>query len=112
EPIENMSLEERATVLEEWNDKRRKRHLNIVTDDPSRPFSHLTAIPGGGDAEKYSTGSYPGYFDRDQLYYLGNDPKEQINLADNPKYAKQLAAMKVQLRKHLNVLPGGFGDLK
>ena len=112
EPIENMSLVERATVLEEWNDKRRKRHLNIVTDDPSRPFSHLTAIPGGGDAEKYSTGSYPGYFDRDQLYYLGNDPKEQINLADNPKYAKQLAAMKVQLRKHLDVLPGGFGDLK
>ena len=112
EAIENMSLEERTAVLKEWNDNRRRRHLNIVTDDPTKPFSHLTAVPGGGDAEKYSTGSYPAYFDRDQLYNLANDPNEQRNLANDPEYAAQLKAMQRALKAQLATLPGGFGDLK
>ena len=112
EQIENMNLEERTAVLKEWNDARYRRQLNIVTDDPSKPFSHLTAIPGGGDAEKYSTGSYPAYFDRDQLYYLKEDPDEQKNLAYNKIYTHKLAEMKSQLKKQLAVLPGQFGELK
>ncbi|MGB0185254.1 MAG: hypothetical protein ACPF9Q_07445, partial [Opitutales bacterium] len=112
EAIENMSLEERTAVLKEWNDNRRRRHLNIVTDDPTKPFSHLTAIPGGGDAEKYSTGSYPAYFDRDQLYNLANDPNEQHNLANDPEYAAQLKKMQAALNAQLATLPGGFGELK
>ena len=110
--LENMTLEERRTVLNEWNDKRKRRHLNIVTDDPTKPFSHLTAIPGGGDAEKKSTGSYPAYFERDQLYNLANDPNEQRNLANDPEYAAQLKAMQRALKAQLATLPGGFGDLK
>lgn len=112
EEVENMSLEERTRVLEEWNAERRRKHLNIVTEDPSQPFSHLTAVPGGGDAEKRSTGSYPGYFDRDQLYNLANDPREQVNLANQPEYATKLAEMKAVLQKQLETLPGGFGELK
>ena len=112
EAIENMNIEERTAVLKEWNDARYRRQLNIVTDDPSKPFSHLTAIPGGGDAEKYSTGSYPAYFDRDQLYYLKEDPNEQKNLAYNKIYAQKLAEMKNELKKQLAVLPGQFGELK
>ena len=112
EQLENMTLEERTAVLEDWNDKRRRRHLNIVTDDPTQPFSHLTAIPGGGDAEKFSTGSYPAYFDRDQLYNLAQDPNEQRNLAGDPKYAAHLKAMQTALKEQLATLPGGFGDLK
>lgn len=110
--IENMNLEERTAVLKKWNDARYRRRLNIVTDDPSKPFSHLTAIPGGGDAEKYSTGSYPSYFDRDQLYYLKEDPKEQKNLAHKKVYAQKLTEMKNELKKQLAVLPGIFGELK
>lgn len=112
EHLENMTLEERTAVLKDWNDQRKRRHLNIVTDDPTRPFSHLTAIPGGGDAEKYSTGSYPGYFERDQLYNLANDPNEQRNLANDPKYAAHLQAMQTALKEQLETLPGGFGELK
>ena len=112
EHLENMTLEERTAVLKDWNDQRKRRHLNIVTDDPTRPFSHLTAIPYGGDAEKYSTGSYPGYFERDQLYNLANDPNEQRNLANDPKYAAHLQAMQTALKEQLETLPGGFGELK
>lgn len=110
--VENMSAAERKKVLDEWNAERRRKHLNIVTEDASKPFSHLTAIPGGGDAEKRSTGSYPGYFDRDQLYNLNQDPREQNNLAGNPEYAAKLAEMKAEMQKKLATLPGGFGELK
>ena len=112
EHIETMSLEERAAILKDWNDKRRSRHLNVVTEDPTQPFSHLTAIPGGGDAEKRSTGSLPAYFDRDQLYNLAKDPNEQINLAYDPAYAQTFAKMQTALKAQLETLPGGFGELK
>jgi arylsulfatase A-like enzyme len=110
--IETMSLAERSAVLNEWNENRRRRHLNIVTEDPNQPFSHLTAIPGGGDAEKRSTGSYPAYFERDQLYNLAQDPNEQNNLAQNHKYTAQLERMQNALQAQLETLPGGFGELK
>ena len=112
EAIENMNLEERAAVLKEWNDARYRRQLNIVTDDPTQPFSHLTAIPGGGDAEKKSTGSYPAYFERDQLYNLASDPNEQSNLAGDARHASVLAEMQAALITQLETLPGTFGELK
>ncbi|QHI69091.1 sulfatase family protein [Tichowtungia aerotolerans] len=108
--LENMGPEERKALLDEWNAERTRKHLRIVTEDPSQPFSHLTAIPGGGDAERASTGSYPGYFDRDQLYDLSKDPREQNNLAGNPEYAAVLADMKAELEKMVEDLPGTFGE--
>ena len=108
EELANMSLEERKKRLEEWNAQRRRRHLNVVTEDPTAPFSHLTAIPGGGDAEKKSTGTkhYPGYYDTDQLYDVPKDPREQKNLAKNPEYKAKLEEMKAEMRKTLETLPG------
>jgi arylsulfatase A-like enzyme len=108
EHIENMTPEERARVLEEWNAERHRKHLRIVTEDPTKPFSHLTAIPGGGDAERKSTGSYPGYFDRDQLYDLSKDPREQKNLASDPEYKQKLEEMKREMKRILDSLPGDF----
>lgn len=108
--VENMTAEERKAALEKWNAERRRKHLNIVTEDPTKPFSHLTAVPGGGDAEKRSTGSYPGYFDRDQLYDLSKDPREQKNLASNPECADKLAEMKQELETLIQSLPGTFGE--
>ena len=99
---------ERTRILKAWNAERRRKHLRIVTEDPTRPFSHLTPIPGGGDAERESTGAYPGYYDRDQLYNLARDPGEQHNLANDPRYRKKLAEMKAELRKILATLPGDF----
>ncbi|QDV63460.1 sulfatase family protein [Crateriforma conspicua] len=108
--IENMSMEQRKRTLENWNAARRRRHVRIVTEDPSLPFSHLTAIPGGGDAESGSTGSLPGYYDRDQLYNLDDDPGEQNNLAGAPEYAEKLREMKQILNAHVLRLPGTFGE--
>jgi arylsulfatase A-like enzyme len=106
--VENMSAEERQKVLDEWNAERKRKHLRIVTEDATQPFSHLTPIPGGGDAERRSTGSYPGYFDRDQLYNLSSDPKEQKNLANDPAYKEKLEEMQGELRSILDTLPGTF----
>jgi arylsulfatase A-like enzyme len=112
EELQRMSLEERTRVLEEWNAERRRKHLRIVTTDPTQSFSHLTAIPGGGDAERSSTGKYPGYYDADQLYDLENDPKELNNLAKQPEFAAKLVEMKAELKRCLDGLPGKFGELK
>jgi arylsulfatase A-like enzyme len=108
EQIENMSREERQRVLDEYNAGRIKRDLELVTKDPAKPFSHLTAVPGGGHAESRSTGKYPGYYDRDQLYDLSKDPGERKNLAKDVKYQDQLKMMKAELRKYLDDLPGNF----
>jgi arylsulfatase A-like enzyme len=110
EEVENMTSEERQAALAEWNAERRRKHLRIVTEDSTQPFSHLTAIPGGGDAERVSTGAYPGYFDRDQLYDLSRDPREQVNLACHPAYAEKLEEMKTILADHVRDLPGSFGE--
>ncbi|MCM2374753.1 sulfatase-like hydrolase/transferase [Rhodopirellula sp. ICT_H3.1] len=111
EHVETMTLDERAKVLADWNAERRRMHLPIVTEDPSKPFSHLTAIPGGGHAEATSTGAYPGYFDRDQLYDLANDPGELHNLAGDPAHAETLRKLRLELVNYVNDLPGGFAEL-
>lgn len=71
-------------------------------------FGHI----GGNNNELAAIKSQPAYFDRDQLYDLATDPKEQRNLAADPAHAATLAAMKRELQKHLERLPGGFGELK
>ncbi|VGO14512.1 Arylsulfatase [Pontiella desulfatans] len=111
EHIANMSKEERVRVLEEWNANRRRLHIPIVTEDPAKPFSHLTAIPGGGHAEMPSTGTehYPGYYDPDQLYRISRDPHEQVNLANDPEYKDKLEEMMREMKKIQDALPGDFG---
>ena len=111
ESLAKMSLAERKKLLDDWNAERRRRHLAIVTTDPTRPFSHLTPVPGGGDAEHESTGAYPGYYDTYQLYDLSKDPNEQVNLAKNPEYEAKLEEMKKEMKQILDTLPGKFGEL-
>ena len=111
EALEKMSDSERKELLEKWNAERKRRHLKIVTTDPTAGFSHLTAIPGGGDAEHESTGAYPGYYEKYQLYDLSKDPKEQKNLANNPEFAPKLEEMKKDMKQILDTLPGKFADL-
>jgi arylsulfatase A-like enzyme len=111
EVLEKMSDAERKELLEKWNKERKRKHLNIVTTDYKKPFSHLTPIPGGGDAEHESTGAYPGYYDKYQLYDLSKDPGEQKNLANNPEFAPKLEEMKLEMKKILDTLPGKFADL-
>ena len=53
---------------------------------------------------------FPGYFDRDQLYDLDEDPEEQHNLADDPAYADRLEEIRALLREYSADLPHEFGE--
>ena len=112
EHARKMSLTERKAILERSNAKQKELGKKVRCTDPSAPFSHISLIPGGGDAEAASTGKYAGYYDADQLYDLSSDPAEQKNLANDPGHAKILDQMKRELKKYLNQLPGGFAELK
>lgn len=100
--------EQKDSVLNRYNQGREFRSMEIVNRDPTKPFSHLEVIPGGGSAEHGSYGKLPGYFDADQLYNLKDDPGETINLANNPDHQEMLAEMKKELQKYLDQLPGKF----
>lgn len=108
EYADDMTLEDRAVVLEKYNDGRRMRKMLMVNDDPAAPYSHFSTVPGGEAAEHESYGVLPGYFDADQLYDLSKDPTEQVNLASNPEYAAILEELKSDLQAYLDDLPGTF----
>jgi len=108
EYAKNWTAEERAGVLDRYNDGRPFRNMAIVNRDPEKPFSHLEVVPGGGHAENQSYGKKPGYFDPDQLYDLEADPGEMNNLANNPEYREILLELKAELQEYLDDLPGKF----
>lgn len=53
---------------------------------------------------------FPGYFDRDQLYDLREDPYEQKNLAEDPEHAEKLAEMRALMTTLSADLPHAFGE--
>jgi arylsulfatase A len=108
EYAKNWTPEERAEVLDRYNEGRVFRNMVIVNRDPGEPFSHLEVVPGGGHAENHSYGKKPGYFDSDQLYDLATDPGEMKNLVNNPEYEEILLNLKAELQKYLDDLPGKF----
>ncbi|USN99708.1 MAG: sulfatase-like hydrolase/transferase [Phycisphaeraceae bacterium] len=108
----DMSLDERAAILQKTNDRLRERGIEPLTEDPNAPFSHLFLIPGGHDADRAAIGHYPAYYEPDQLYDLTADPDEQHNLANDPAYADRLEAMKRLLAGYVHDLPGGFGEFE
>ena len=84
-------------------------HIQGVARPEGQPaFGHI----GGNNNELAALRTQPAYFDRDQLYYLADDPREQRNLAGDTAHAAKLAEMKRALQRHLYRLPGGFGELK
>ncbi len=110
--VQQMSREDRQQALDAFNADQVKRGRPVYTEDPMSSFSHVLAIPGGGDAEHMSMGKYPGFYAPDQLYDLENDPDEQVNLAGNPEYATKLQELKAAMQQHLSGLPGTFGEWK
>lgn len=76
--------------------------------DSHPPFGH---IAGNGNEAK-AIERHPAYWEADQLYELSTDPDEKDNLAESPRHAERLAAMKLALGSYLTNLPGGFGELK
>ena len=108
EYAKNWTPEERAEVLDRYNEGRAFRNMVIVNRDPKKSFSHLEVVPGGGHAENHSYGKNPGFFDPDQLYDLATDPGEMKNLVNNPEYEEILLNLKAELQNNLDDLPGKF----
>ena len=102
------SLKKRKQMVDSINARRRKRNQVLANPeaDPTKPFSHITLLAGGNNAELTSTGKLPGYYDPDQLYNLKTDPHEMHNLAKDPKYKKILKEMKEEMKKYIK----SFGD--
>ena len=97
-------------MVEEINAKRLKRKQILANPkaDPTLPFSHISLLAGGNNAELSSYGKLPGYFDPDQLYNLKDDPGELHNLAYDSEYQTVLEDMKNVLRKYLSTFKYGF----
>ena len=108
--IENMPLAQRKRVLEKFNAAQKRRGRPVYTEDPMAPFSHVSAIPGGGDAEHKAIKHYPDFYDSDQLYDLSVDPNEQNNLIDSEEHQEKLEELKRVLETHLRQMPGSFGE--
>ncbi len=86
-----------------------RKHMAGVPVPPGNPgFGHIA----GNNNESNALRTQPAYFDRDQLYDLKTDPREQRNLAGDPQHAAVLAELKRELERHLARLPGGFAELK
>jgi len=102
------SLAVRKRKVDSINTRRMKRKqvLTNPEGDPTKPFSHITLLPGGNTAESSSTGKLPGYYDPDQLYNLKTDPGELHNLAYDPKYKDILIDLKNEIKKYVK----SFGD--
>ena len=86
-----------------------------VEDDPQ--YMHMGMAPGGHHMERFQLylDKPPfknHYFDPDQLFDLNRDPRETVNLANNPEYGAKLKQMQKKLKKLLADVPGTFADLK
>jgi hypothetical protein len=99
-------------MLDAYNAKRRSFGGEAINLDPTLPYGHLELYPGGGGAESETFGTKPAFFDAEQLYDLEADPVENVNLVNDPEYARKLAEMRNELRAYLDQLPGTFGELK
>ncbi len=76
---------------------------NVINDLINGKHDVITHLGSEVFAHAYiSQEYYPGYFDADQLYDLKNDPYEQLNLANNPKYSEQFNLLQEELQKYLN----------
>jgi len=100
---------ERQVMLNEYTAMRESFGEHAIATDASLPYGQLELTPGGGGAEHNAYISMPNFTQPDQFYDLKNDPKEEHNLINDPKYAAKIAALKAELKsKYLDKLPGKF----
>jgi arylsulfatase A-like enzyme len=90
----------------------REARFDIAATGETPPLYHIASTRGGRSLEKKFPQRYKAYWDLDQLYDLGRDPKEQSNLANNPEYAPILAKLKAELKAQLADQPGTFAEFK
>ncbi len=85
-----------------------RRIIEKKAPPPAPPYGHIA----GNNNEFKTLKGQPAYFERDQLYNVCTDPRQQTNLAGRAEYAATLARMRQRLAQFLEDLPGSFHDLK
>ena len=99
----------RQAMLDEYNEMRESFGEHAVTRDATLPYGQLELTPGGGSAEHNAYMNMKNFTDPDQLYDLKNDPNEENNLINDPKYADKVKTLKAELKsKYLDKLPGKY----
>lgn len=105
---DELTFEQRKDTLQKYTAFRKSFGEHGMSDNPNAAYGQLEMVPGGGGAEHNAYLSHPHFTERDQLYDLKNDPKEENNLINNPKYADTLKALKAELNTYIQSLPGNF----
>lgn len=105
---EEFTYEQRKDTLQKYTAFRESFGEHGMSDDPNAPYGQLEMVPGGGGAEHNAYLNHPNFSAKDQLYDIENDPKEQNNLINDPKYAEKLKMLKAELNKYIESLPGKF----
>jgi len=101
--------EERAKMLADYTAMRESFGEHAIATDPTLPYGQLELTPGGGGAEHNAYENMPNFTDPDQFYDLKNDPNEEHNLINDPKYADKIKELKKELKeKYLDKLPGKY----
>ena len=92
----------RSIKTKDWNLITLRYPKDVIAYE-DRKLKQLTGLSGGisraGYTHKYA-------FDTDQLYHLGRDPGEQVNLAGDPEHAIQMKKM----MRTLSAVLEGFPD--
>jgi arylsulfatase A-like enzyme len=72
-----------------------------------RPAYHMdTSL----NLQETAVKQHPGYWDADQLYDLQADPRERVNLAQNPEHVQTAADLKGRLKEWLAGFHRPFGE--
>ncbi len=104
----DFTFEQRKDTLQKYTAYRESFGEHAISDDPNAPYGQLEMVPGGGGAEHNAYLNHPNFSDLDQLYDLSNDPNEEHNLINDPKYADILSDLRAELNKYTESLPGKF----
>jgi arylsulfatase A-like enzyme len=98
----------RSIKTKDWNLITLRYPKDIIAYD-DRKIKQLTGLSGGISRAGYT---HKDAFDVDQLYHLGRDPDEQVNLAGHPEHAIELKKMMRTLTTVLEGFPGHpYGEL-
>ena len=92
----------RSIKTKDWNLITLRYPKDVIAYE-DRKLKQLTGLSGGISRAGYT---HKDAFDTDQLYHLGRDPGEQVNLAGDPEHAIQLKKM----MRTLSAVLEGFPD--
>ena len=77
------------------------KDISGMLDDPTLKVRDAVLSSGKGRLLRTEKWAFLDYGRNGELYDMEKDPKQYVNLIDNPAYAETLAAMKAKLKAKL-----------